>query len=268
MQTTASEAPRCHPEEAPTSDQPVHRGPQRLRDPPHTIRRAPLSPPHRPNWLPAHAPASPSPAPPPANCAGRGENFDRGWRGCPACCGSPLSRPLPRKLRGREENFDRGSNDSRRMPLGAPSPRPSPPLRRGKGEFERASAGSPGPNTRAVEAPGGTRQRPEPGLSAFPAAGSPAPGSRGRASMARSSVVELQCIPRGRTRRDRQRRCVARDVWRIPQSLPGLKHAAGNWPLHRDDIVDGKKPLPALCGEGLLLCESPVLLRGAARQGR
>jgi len=48
--------------------------------------------------LPVHAAAGPSPAPPPANRAGRGENVDRGSTGLPAhASGSPLPpAPVPR----------------------------------------------------------------------------------------------------------------------------------------------------------------------------
>jgi hypothetical protein len=83
--------------------------------------------------------ACPGWAPPPANCAGRGGNFGRGSTGCLAFRGEP------------------------------PPPGPLPPLRRGGGDLNRASAGLMRSTARAVR---------EGGLWAVVAATSVAPGRR------------------------------------------------------------------------------------------
>jgi hypothetical protein len=86
----------------------------------------------------------PPPAPPPANCAGRGGQLRAGFDRVPRMRRrAPPPAPPPANCARRGEQLRAGVRQGASHAAGAPSPRPSPPLRRGEGEFERALAGPP-----------------------------------------------------------------------------------------------------------------------------
>jgi len=98
---------------------PPHRRRQRLRDPPHSAHQ--------------RSTVAETPWQAGLGCA----STDAG-----ACLGGPLPRPSPGKLRRERGELRPGVDCLPVHAAAAPSPRPSPPLRRGKGEFDRAPAGA------------------------------------------------------------------------------------------------------------------------------
>ena len=150
------------------------------------------------DWVPRMPRVAPPPTPPPAYCAGRGENFRWGSMGC------------------------------RCMPPEPPPPGPGPPLRRGGGDLNRAPAGLAHTTARAVR---------EGGLWAFVAATLVAPAEPGPLLCGRCRAPNPRSVPplprclwervdeprRGRVRAPRQPRPSAS----VTAAAPWLVRAPG-----------------------------------------